>query len=951
VLVGRVTVVEIRLLGPVEVWVAGRRWEIGPPQRRAVLAALAVDAGRPVAAETLIDRVWGEAPPVQVRSAVHANITLIRRVLAEVNAAGDGPPVGLVRRAGGYVLQVDAQRVDLHRFRSLAAAARDRQVPDDERAGLLREARELWRGPALADLVGDWPVRMRASWGLERLDAAVDWACAELRLGRHEQVIGPVRALVADYPLAEALVAVLMRALAGAGRMAEALDCYAAVRARLVEELGADPGAELQGLHQAVLRGELDSTASPIGTQPAAPVPAVPALLPLDVHGFTGREDELDRLDTMLAAVGEQSTAVVISAVSGTAGVGKTALAVHWAHRIAEKFGDGQLYVNLRGFDPTGSVMDPAEAIRGFLDAFGVPAQRIPAGLDAQAGLYRSLLAGKRVLVVLDNARDAEQVRALLPGAPGCLAVVTSRNQLPGLVAAQGAHPLALDLLSEAEARQLLARRLGHGRVAAEPDATEEIIAWCARLPLALAIVAARAATHPQFPLAVLADQLRDARGGLDAFTGDDPATDARAVFSWSYQRLSPDAARLFRLLGLHPGPDLAVPAAASLAGIAVAQVRPMLTELTRANLVTEPTPGRYAFHDLLRAYATELTHSLDTDTDRRAALHRILDHYLHTAYAGARLLNTYQDSLTPAPHQPGVTLVELSDVRQVLAWFTAEHLVLLAAVDLAAAKGFDTHTWQLAWILVDLLDRRGHWNSLVATQHAALAGARRSADRRGQAHAHLALGGAYLRLGHDDDAHTHYRHALDLFGELDDPTSQIHTHLSLGWALEGRGRHREALGHAQQALDVFHTAVQRVGQARDLTALGWCYALLGDHQQALATCQQALKSLRETGDRNSEAQTWICMAHAAHHLGYHAHAVDAYQHALDQFRNLGDRYGEAVTLIRLGDTHQAAGHPDPARAAWQHALGILDQLDHPDADQIRMKLKELNRHDQRPDD
>jgi len=354
---------------------------------------------------------------------------------------------------------------------------------------------------------------------------------------------------------------------------------------------------------------------------------ASPRQLPAAVRHFAGRDVELAALADQLADAADM---VVISAVGGTAGIGKTALAVHFAHQVADRFLDGQLYVNLRGFDPTGSPMSPAEAIRGFLEAFDVPGERIPVTLGAQAALYRSVLADRRVLVVLDNARDADQVRPLLPGSPGCMVVVTSRNQLISLITAEGARPLTLDLLTVAEARQLLAGRLGAGRVAADAAAVEEIIASCARLPLALAIVAARAATHPQFPLASLAGELRDARGGLNAFGGGDAAADPRAVFSWSYQQLSPQAARLFRLLGLHPGPDTTAWAAASLAALPTEQARGSLAELARAHLVTERAPGRFAFHDLLRAYAVEQARSHDTDDDRKATVSRALDHYLH---------------------------------------------------------------------------------------------------------------------------------------------------------------------------------------------------------------------------------------------------------------------------------------------------------------------------------
>jgi hypothetical protein len=428
------------------------------------------------------------------------------------------------------------------------------------------------------------------------------------------------------------------------------LSAYQRAKRRLADELGVDPGADLKHLELTILRGDERQVTSP-GAGPRLTDPR-PAQLPADLPSFTSRGDELAALDAILARTTDPPTAAVIS-LSGTAGVGKTALALHWAHRVADRFPDGQLYVDLRGFDPTGSAMSPDEAIRGFLDAVGVTARCIPASLDARAGRYRSLLAGRRMLVVLDNARDTDQVCPLLPGAPGCLVLVTSRNQLTSLVAKEGAHPVTLDLLAPDEALQLLTRRLGPARVAGELDAAEDIIASCARLPLALSIVAARAASHPTFRLADLAADLRSRHNGLDAFDGGEPVTDARALFSWSYHALSDPAARLFRLLGLHPGPDIGNLAAASLAGIPVARARSLLAQLTRAHLVTERAPGRYAFHDLLRTYAAELARAVDGDAERRAARQRMFDHYLHTSHAAGRLLDAPREPSLPDGAQP----------------------------------------------------------------------------------------------------------------------------------------------------------------------------------------------------------------------------------------------------------------------------------------------------------
>jgi tetratricopeptide (TPR) repeat protein len=761
--------------------------------------------------------------------------------------------------------------------------------------------------------------------------------------------------LCRQQPLHEQAHGQLMLALYRAGRQGDALAAYQRLRRTLDEELGVSPSQPLRELETAILRQDPTLDAPPALRPTAAPPPAsvmagmVAAQLPPAIAAFTGRSRELAQLDGLLDGAGgngagpARPAAVVISAISGTAGVGKTALAMHWAHRVAVRFPDGQLYANLRGFDPSGSVLDPAEAVRGFLDALGVPVERIPAGLDAQAGLYRSLLASKRVLVVLDNARDVEQVRPLLPGAPGCLVVVTSRNQLTGLVAGEGAHSLTVDLLSTVEARDLVARRLGTDRAAAEPDAVEEVIARCARLPLALAIACARAATRPGFPLAALAAELREASATLDALDDGDPASDVRAVFSWSYRALSTDAARLFRLLGLHPGPDLTAAAAASLAGIPPEQARTLLGELARARLLAEHTPGRYAFHDLLRAYAAEQAHAHDSADVRRAATQRMLDHYLHTAHSAALLLRPHWDPIAPAPPTPGIVPERLEGHDHALAWFTAEHPVLLAAVEQAAAAGFEAHTWQLAWAVTPFLLRRAYWAEQAVMQRAALDAARRAGDAVGQAYALQALALGEARSGRLDNADTHFRHALHLYADLADPNGQAHAHTCLALVAELEGRPDDVLEHALQALELFRGAGNRFWQANALNGVGSGHALLGNGHQALAYCTQALAVMQELGDREGQAGAWDSLGHAHRRLGDHAQAASCYQRAVDLHRVLGDRYYEADTLASLGDTHHAAGNPDDARSAWWQALGILDELGHPDADQLRAKLRHVS--------
>ena len=662
-----------------------------------------------------------------------------------------------------------------------------------------------------------------------------------------------------------------------------------------------------------------------------------PRQLPAAIRHFTGRQAELDTLTGLLDA-GTAEGAVAISAIDGMAGVGKTALAVYWAHQVADRFPDGQLYVNLHGFAPDRRPADPAEAVHSFLGALGVLPAQIPADLDAQSALYRTLIAGRRILIVLDNARDAGQVRPLLPGSSTVAVLVTSRNQLTGLAAVDGARLLTLDLLTVTEARELLSARLGTARVAAEPEAVQRIIAASARLPIALAIVAARTEANPHF-LADVARELGQAGQHLDMFDGGDPAADVRAVFSWSYATLSAPAARMFRLIGLHPGPDLSAPAAASLAAAPLAHAQSLLTELTRVNLIAEHTPGHYTLHDLLRAYAIQLAHTAEPHRQRNAATRRILDHYLYSAFAADRLLDKDRDSILLTPAHTGVVFERPADYRGALDWFTTERTVLLAAVDLAAAAGMDAHAWQLAWTLWTFLDWQGHWHDHASVGRTAVAAAARLTDLDAQALAHRQLARAYTRLGRFDDAHALLSHALGLYISADDKTGQANIHNNIAIVWERRGEPARGLDHTRQAFDLFRDAGHLIGQANTLNNAGWFEALLGDYQAALASCRKALALHRTSGNRYGQAGTLDSLGFVHHQLGHHTEALDCYRRALTLHRELGDRYYEADTLFRSGDTYHASEDPDAAECAYQQALNIFIELGHPDADKVKAKL------------
>jgi DNA-binding SARP family transcriptional activator/tetratricopeptide (TPR) repeat protein len=931
--------VGVTVLGPIRVIVDGRVLSVPRAQTRGILALLALQPGRPLSHEAIVEAMWAGAAPSRARAQVHSALSVIRGQLAK---AGQAEVVESTRF--GYRLALGPMDVDIGQFDSLTADA-EREGDPSRAANLWRQALGLFHGEPLADAAGGYVAASRAGIDERRLLAIEKLADVELRLGKHANVAAELAPMLTAYPYRERLRGRVMLALHGSGRQAEALSLYHAYRRELSEKDGLDPGQELAELAVQILRAPADQTApGPDGSGPGSSTVDTPRLLPVDVRGFAGRRRELDRLDLILADRGDRHTAADVVVVSGMGGVGKTALAVHWAHRVGDRFPDGQLYVNLRGFDPAGPAMPSGEAIRQFLAALAVPSQRIPADPDARINLYRTVLAGRRMLVVLDNARDAEQVRPLLPGAPGCLVLITSRTMLTSLVAAEGAHTIQLDPLSPEEAHDLLTRRLGKGRVRADSGTINQIIDCCARLPLALAIVAANAGTHPHLPLSSIAGQLGNSRERLDALsTGDTPATDVRAVFSWSYRTLSDGSARLFRLLGLHRGPAISITAAASLAATPVGQITAMLKELANAHLINEGTPGRYTIHDLLHAYAEDLARTAESHQRRHAAGQRMLDHYTHSAYGGDRLLNPHREPITPTPARPGVTAEHHADHEQALAWFTAEHPALLAAVDHATATGADTHAWQLAWALFHYLDGQGHWLDQIAVQQTAAAAAERLADLPARILTYRFLARANIQLSRFDDAHAHLRHALDLAGRIGDLVSQANVHNSLGHLWERQGNHSESLEHAQRALDLFRAIGDRHGQANTLNAVGWCHAMLGNHQQALANCEQSLDLCREIEDGYGQSHALDSLGYINHRLGRPDQAIVFYQQALDLARDLGARSRQVDYLTHLGDAHLDAGNPDDARNAWQQALMMLDEFHHPGAGQVRSKLAALS--------
>ncbi|MGW7380991.1 BTAD domain-containing putative transcriptional regulator [Streptomyces sp. NPDC054794] len=944
------------VLGPVGAWREGSEVDLGPPQQRALLAVLLLAEGAPVQGHELVDALWGGEPPASAVGSIRTYVHRLRKLL--------GPSV--IRSAGnGYQVPVVQEELDLVVFRDLLARAdRARRAGDAEGTALrLREALALWRGTALADIRGEYAQAQRERLGKLRLSALEHLLTATLDLGRHEEAATELAWLVAEHPLDERFRELLMLALYRCGRQSAALATYREVRTLLAEELGIDPGPGLQRMHERILRADAGLLAAPrpgaaeripARTAPPAPPLPVPAQLPGALPVFVGRRDQLALADEVLPQADEPPVTVTIS---GMAGVGKTTFAVHWARQVAARFPDGQLHVNLRGFDPFGPPVGSEHALRTVLRSLGVAQHSLPHDVDTLSALYRTLLADRRVLILLDDARDAQQVRPLLPSAPGCLAIVTSRNLLSGLIAVEGAHPLRLDVLSVAEAHAFLARRLGQERVAAEPAAVREIIERCARLPLALAVASARAAARCAFPLATLAAELRDSQGSLDAFDDAEPdgAADVRAVLSSSYHDLTPAAARLFRLLSLHPGPDTSLPAAASLVGLPPADTRQLLAELLRAHLVDEPVAGRYSSHDLLRAYGSELARTTEPPAEHRATLRRALDHYLHSAREAVALHSPERSLIPLAPAAAGVRAEEFAGASaKAVAWFAAEQSVLRAAVEQAAAHGFDVHAWQLAWALDIHLNRSGLWRDAEAVHLTALDAARRLGDPIARAHAHSGLAKALTTLGRVDEARAHIERSVELFTGSGDLRACAESHHVLCWVAECQGDLESALGAAQRSLAIRRAVHDPEAPGSDdergsratagaLNALGWIHGLLGQHQEALDHCRQALALHEERGLGYGVWHIWNSIGSAHHHLGQYDEAVASFRKALAGYRQTGCLpIAEAGTLRRLGDTYVSMGRAGAARAEWTTALAILERLGHADAETLRADLRRL---------
>jgi DNA-binding SARP family transcriptional activator/tetratricopeptide (TPR) repeat protein len=889
--------VEFRVLGPMLVSRPGV--SVALPRSgllRGLLGMLLLADGEPLSTSRLAAAVWtGSAGPAR-KGTIQVGVSRLRAWLRSAGLAG---AVSVEHVGPGYRLTMRSGAVDLALLRARVAAARDAGDLAD-RFRLLRPAMAMFRGPVLADLsTVDRTDPLVREADRTVCEGALALCAAAIAVGRPADALTPVEAVAAGAPFDEPVHAGLIDLLAAAERPAEALRHYERLRRGLADELGVSPSEEVQRAYLAVLGRD----------RQLDPPVQVPAQLPMAVAGFTGRTAELSTLDEIV--VGGSGAAVAVGAVSGTAGVGKTALAVEWARLRHDWYPDGQLYVDLRGYDVDQPAV-PADVLVGFLTALGVPEPDVPQDPDQRAARFRTATAGRRMLVLLDNASSVEQVRPLLPGHPSCAVIVTSRDSLAGLVAVHGARRLDLDLMPPHDAVALLRRLVGR-RVDAEPAAATALADRCCRLPLALRVAAELAVAHPTTSLADLVADLADRQHRVDRLdAGGDPRGAVRAVFSWSVRHLSPDVARGFALLGLHPGPDTDRYAVAALAGLPPDRAAAVLDLLARAHLLHPTGPGRYGMHDLLRGYAAGVAAGDYPAEDVRAALGRLLDHYAAAAAAAIRALyqaeadHPERATPTPAPADPDAA-------RR---WLDVELPNLTAVAACAAAHGWPALTVGLSTVLYRYLV--GGHRTEASTIHAhAREAARAAGDAAGEAHALLGLGTIGWQTGRLDRATDDLRRSLVLFRRIGDRVGQARALGHLGIVNWRMGRYPQAARYHRRAMVLFRAAGDRTAEGLALTNLGLVEERLGRYDAAADHHRQALALARAAGDSTGEATALSNLGVVEKQRGRNDRAAAHLEHALDLFRRTGNRFGEAGVLTALGSACTGLGRLD--RAAQHH--------------------------------
>jgi DNA-binding SARP family transcriptional activator/tetratricopeptide (TPR) repeat protein len=926
------------ILGPVRAWHDGIEIDLGTPQRQAILALLLLRAGVHVPADEIVDALWPDDPPKTAIATVRTYVHRLRRVLGGEE---------LLRSAGsGYVFAPQGDDLDVTRFRGLikqAAGARAKGDVDSA-ANYLAEALTLWRGAPLAEIAGRFAETQRALLEEMRLTATEDKADAELTLGRHAQVIPDLAALARECPYRERVSGLLMLALYRAGRQAEALSMYDEVRHLLATELGVDPGPQLRDLHLRILNadpGLMDlptmedpgvenqggASKSPTDEDaealPSRPPQEPPAQLPRDLPTFVGRRDDVE---LVLAGLTGEAGPGNVTVVAGMAGVGKTTLAVHAGHLLADRFPDGQLYIDLRGFDRSGLTVTPQDAICQLLAGLEVPPSRIPAGAQAQIGLYRSIIAGRRVLIVLDNARNAEQVRPLLPGNDGCRVLVTSRDQMRSLIAIDAARLVALSPFDRDDARETLSRRLGAARVNVESEAVERLIDLCAGLPLALSAIAARASIHATDSLSSIATELSESGNSLNALADPDSVIDARASLSLSYRTLSATAARALRLSSLHPGTKVSKEAMASLTGATMRETAASLDELERAHLMGRPEPGLYASHDLVRAYAAELADS-DPVTELDSARKRMLDYYRQSSYAAMRTLRPLRSPVSIDVALPGVTITEFSHPKDAFGWLSRAYPVLRVLLDQTVNLGLPEYTWQLAWALDPFYNNLGRWQEKVHAHRVALAAAEALGNLALQGHSHRNLGQAFRLLGDQQQAMNHLKLAQSLYGEIGDRADQARNLSHIVTLIQCGNPPRPAMKEGLRALDLSIAAGDPALEAVALNNLACAHSMTGDQATAIDLVDRALALLDRVAERTFRGHALCTLGQCRYRNGDYEEALPRLQEALDIFRAHHDWIEEANTLRLLAMTQRRGGNMVAAQRSWQAALPLLGDL------------------------
>jgi tetratricopeptide (TPR) repeat protein/DNA-binding SARP family transcriptional activator len=922
----------------VEIEVAGTVRTPLRRRERCLLALLLLELNRVVPVDRLGELLWDGEPPERARRIVHGHVSRIRAFLADAGAGGNDVDLATVGR--GYRLSAQPAIVDAHRFRTLVEEAREISgLP--ERMERLQAALALWRGPAMDNAASDW-LRQRMCSGLEelRLTAVEELMSGSLALRRERIVLPQLAMVAAEQPGRERLVALHMRALYQAGRKAEALEVYRRARTHLAEQYGLDPGTELRDLNKAIVRDQLAVPAAATGadhpprpasggagtTEPGTSGTVVPRQLPADVIDFLGRGEELERIQALALDAGHLQSGLVIAAIDGLGGVGKTALAVHAAHRVADGFPDGQLFLDLRGFTEKEAPVQPIDALERLLAAVGVHGQQIPPGLDERAGLWRSVLAGRKVLLVLDNAASAAQVGPLLPGRPGCLVIVTSRRRLAGLPVT--VRQLSLDVLPPSDAATLFTRVAGPGRIDHHQlGRVAEVVELCWRLPLALSIAATILQSRPVWTIAHLIDRLRDEHLRLSELA-DGPRS-VTVVLQVSYRQLSPDEQRFYRLLALHPGPDIDTHAAAALTGTTLGRSRRLLDRLLEERLLLELTAGRYGVHDLVRGHACEVVDTVEAEPVREAAVCRLLDYYRQTAATAAGIAYPHDRDRLPQLPAPDHPVPDLADPAGAVQWLDTELPNLLAVADHGAGHGWPGHTVHLSSILSRHLFVRGRYRDAEVLHRNARTLARVTGHRDDELYALNGLGDVLRLQGRWEQAVEHYQRALEIahatgnrYGESDALNGLGHVHRT-------RGRYQRAMEHHQQALEIARSTSHHLSQLDALNGLGHVHRAQGRYQQATEHHQQAIEIARSTGHRLGELYALYGLGNTHRLQGRHQQAAEYYQQVLEIARTTGHQLGELYALYGLGNSYWARRHYQRAVENYQLVLEIARTTGH----------------------